>query len=61
MPFLLCRLKGLAPGFLLVYQCIEAAGNTGMTSVSVQHCWQTCSNILSVLCIEDSNQYKMLL
>ncbi|DBA81657.1 hypothetical protein WJX77_003870 [Trebouxia sp. C0004] len=24
------RLKGLAPDFLLVYQCIEAAGNTGV-------------------------------
>ncbi len=30
---LACRLKGLAPDFLLVYQCIEAAGNTGTMSV----------------------------
>ena len=61
MRLLMCRLKGLAPDFLLVYQCIEAAGNTGTMSVSVQQfCWQAYT-IRSVLCTEGAKQYDMLL
>ena len=57
---LMCRLKGLAPDFLLVYQCIEAAGNTGTMSISVQQFWQACT-FPRVPCTESSNQYNMLL